>query len=75
MPRMSESALRLSSPKDGDRDRADDAGRDGQGWQEPAHLGGVHGDHELSALVVRQSAQARAAFHPSILAGTGEGAG
>ena len=29
----------MSSPRDGDRDESGDAGRDGQGWQEPAHLG------------------------------------
>ncbi|WP_448614923.1 hypothetical protein [Modestobacter sp. URMC 112] len=29
----------MSSPRDGDRDETGDAGRDGQGWQEPAHLG------------------------------------
>ena len=29
----------MSSPRDGDRDETGGPGRDGQGWQEPAHLG------------------------------------
>ena len=28
----------MSSPRDGDRDEAGEAGRDGQGWREPEHL-------------------------------------